>query len=183
MKLWIQRYRTQLAVAGVLALAALGFLALDHLLDEVHLRDVRAAWHALSPRQLLLSILLAGVSYLALTLYDVLAVIAIGRPLPYRTAAFASFTSYTLSHNLGLSLLTGGSARYRVYSAAGLGVGDVARVVTIASGTFWGGVITLAALMLAMAPKSISLFGMSPAGVQIIAVAILVLIVGFIVWL
>ncbi|MES2270433.1 MAG: bifunctional lysylphosphatidylglycerol flippase/synthetase MprF [Pseudomonadota bacterium] len=183
MKLWIQRYRTQLAVAGVLALAALGFLALDHLLNEVHLRDVRAAWHALSPRQLLLSILLAGVSYLALTLYDVLALIAIGRPLPYRTAAFASFTSYTLSHNLGLSLLTGGSARYRVYSAAGLGVGDVARVVTIASGTFWGGVITLAALMLAMAPKSISLFGMSPAGVQIIAVAILVLIVGFIVWL
>ncbi|MDX3911401.1 MAG: bifunctional lysylphosphatidylglycerol flippase/synthetase MprF [Sphingobium sp.] len=183
MKFWLQRFRTPLAVAGVLALAALGFLALDHLLDEVHLHDVRAAWYALSPGQLLLSILLAVVSYLALTLYDVLALIAIRRPLPYRTAAFASFTSYTLSHNLGLSLLTGGSARYRVYSAAGLGVGDVARVVTIASGTYWGGVLTLAALMLAIAPKSISVFGMSPSALQVVALAMLALIVGFVLWL
>lgn len=94
------------------------------------------------------------VSYFLLTLYDVLALRIIGKPLPYRTAAFASLTSYTLSHNLGFALLTGGSARYRTYSAAGLDAGDILRVIMIAGITFWSGVAAMAgvALMLHPAP-------------------------------
>ena len=42
----------------------------------------------------------------------------------------------SFGENLGLALLTGGSARYRIYTAAGLDGPDVARVVAIASGTF-----------------------------------------------
>jgi phosphatidylglycerol lysyltransferase len=147
----IARYRTQLTIAAVLLLAALGLAALAHLLGEVRLRDIRAAIHAIPASGLLLALGLTAVSYLTLTLYDMLALRVIGRPLPWRTAALASFTSYTLSHNLGLSLLTGGSARYRVYSAAGLSAGDTARVVAIASMTFWMGVFTLAGAMLAFA--------------------------------
>ena len=41
-----------------------------------------------------------------LALYDRFALRVIDRTLPWRTYALASFTSYTLSHNLGLSLLT-----------------------------------------------------------------------------
>ncbi|MDI1294898.1 MAG: YbhN family protein, partial [bacterium] len=156
---FIQRHRTGLSVGFVVLLAGFGLLALSHLLHEVRLRDVRAAWHALPAINLLLAAALTVLSYLTLTLYDVLALRAIGRPLPYRTAALASFTSYTLSHNLGLALLTGGSARYRIYSAAGLGIGDIARVVAIASATFWGGVLTLAGAMLVWRPETLAIDG------------------------
>lgn len=149
----LQRHRTILSVGVVLLLAALGFAALDHLLQEVHLHQVRLAWHALPITKLLGAAGLTAISYLTLTLYDVLALRVIGRPLPYRTAALASFTSYTLSHNLGISLLTGGSARYRIYSAAGLTLSDIARVVAMASATFWSGVFVLAGAMLVWLPQ------------------------------
>ncbi len=180
-----KRYRTPITVAVVIGLAALGFLALDHLLLDVHLHEVMAAWRALGPAQLLAAILLGAISYGALTLYDVLALRAIGRPLPYRTAAFASFTSYTLSHNLGLSLLTGGSARYRVYSAAGLGVGDVARVVAIASGTFWGGVLALAGIMLAIKPEAMMIdgIGIGAAPLRVLGIMLVVMLVGALAWM
>lgn len=144
----LTRHRRLVTVAMVLALIALGFAALEALTREIHYADVRAAAGALSARQVALALALTAGSYLALTFYDVLALRIIGRPLPWRTAALASFTSYTLSHNLGLSLLTGGSARYRVYTAAGLDGGDVARVVALASATFWMGVFAVAGVAL-----------------------------------
>lgn len=138
------RYRRAITVAVVLAVIALGFVALDTLTRAIRYHDVRAAVHALSPTQIALALAFTTASYLALTFYDYLALRIVGRPLPWRTAALASFTSYTLSHNLGLSLLTGGSARYRIYVAAGLDGPDVARVVALAAGNFWAGVITIA---------------------------------------
>lgn len=180
----VRRHRTPLSITMVVVLATLGFAALDHLLDDVHLRDVRAAWHALPASRLLAAALLTAISYWTLTLYDVLALRAIGRPLPYRTAALASFTSYTLSHNLGLSLLTGGSARYRIYSAAGLGLGDVARVVMIASATFWSGVFLLAGAMLVWRPQVLAIDGAaaSPSLMRAIGVLMLLAIATVTVW-
>ena len=133
----ILRYRKPLAIASALGVLALGFAALHHLAQTVKFHDVRLAFHAIPSFSLGLALLLTTASYLALTLYDVLALRVIGRPLPWRTAALASFTSYTLSHNLGLALLTGGSARYRIYSPAGLDGSDIARVIAIASAAFW----------------------------------------------
>lgn len=151
-------------IAGLIfVLAALGLLALSGLLAEVHFHDVRHAWARIGPERFAAAAVLTVASYIALTFYDVLALRAIGRPLPYRTAALASFVSYTLSHNLGLALLSGGSARYRIYSAAGLAAGDVARVVAIASMTFWGGVLVMAGGMLAISPDKIALAGVAPA--------------------
>ena len=77
-----KRYRMALSVSIVILLAALGFVALDHLLQEVHLHQVRAAWHALPTTGLLAAAALTAISYLTLTLYDVSALRAIGRPLP-----------------------------------------------------------------------------------------------------
>ena len=138
--------RGYLAAGAVLLLVALGLSALHHLTRTVRLSDVRAAFYAIDPRQIMVSVGFTVASYNALTFYDVIALRVIGRPLRWRTAAVASFTSYTLSHNLGLGLLTGGSARYRVYAAAGLDGPDIARVIAIASATFWFGVFTVTGL-------------------------------------
>lgn len=178
------RLRMMLTVILVLLLAALGFSALAHLLREVHLHDVRHAFAAIGAERFVLALILTVASYLALTLYDVLALRAIGRPLPYGIAALASFTSYTLSHNLGLSLLTGGSARYRVYSAEGLSIGDVARVIAIASMTFWGGVFALAGVMLVLSPDRIAIgpLAFPPALWRTAGLLLLAALAGLIMW-
>ena len=149
---WIAHRRGTLIALAVLVVAVLGFAAIHKLTAEIRLSEVRAAFAALGWPELSASIALTIVSYIALTFYDTIALRVIGHPLPWRTAAVASFTSYTISHNLGLAMLTGGSARYRVYSRAGLDEAAVARVVLIAGVTFWAGVITVACLSMALHP-------------------------------
>jgi len=155
--LFLQRNRTLASIAGVLLLAALGFYALHRLLAEIHLRDLRAALRAMQGWQLIAAFGLTSASYLLLTLYDALALRIIGKPLPWRTAALASFASYTLSHNLGMALLTGGSARYRIYSAKGLAAADIARIIATASMTFWMGVIAVSGAALMLHPVVLAL--------------------------
>ena len=155
-KLWMH-YRAAITIGVGLLMMLLGLGALHQLTREIHLADVRSAFHTISSWQVLVALLLTGTSYLALTFYDVLALRIIGRPLPWRTAALASFTSYTLSHNLGLSPITGGSARYRIYTVAGLDGPDVARIIAIAAMTFWMGVFAVAGLALLFNAQPIAL--------------------------
>ena len=141
---WARHNRRLLSIVAALAVAILGFSALFGLLHSVHAHDIRQAFRALSSGQIVAALALTACSYCLLTLYDRFALQVLGKKLPWRTSALASFTSYTLSHNLGLALLTGGSARYRVYSAAGLGSGEIGSVIALASLSFWNGVILLA---------------------------------------
>ncbi|KQN04239.1 hypothetical protein ASE85_20810 [Sphingobium sp. Leaf26] len=176
------RHRHLPGFALLLLVAVLAFVALDHAFTEIHWHDVRAAFHAIPPAAIAACALLTGLSYLALTLYDHLALRIIGSTIGWRTAALASFCSYTLSHNLGLAIVTGGSARLRIYGAAGLGPGDVARIIASASFAFWGGVFTLAALAMTLHPTAIALGGVTfdpaaqrIAGTTLLAAAILLL--------
>lgn len=172
------RHRMALGVAGVLLLALLGLGALRTLLHSIRAADIRHAFDAIAVWRIAAALALTGVSYTVLTFYDVFALRAIGRPLPYRTAALASFTSYSLSNNLGLSVLTGGSARYYVYSASGLTAGEVARVVVIAGLTFWCGIVALAGAALAFHPVDLPGVLSLPHWLQTCAgVAILILLV------
>lgn len=143
---WGQRNKRMLSIGAALLVAAFGLAALFRLLHSVRPHQVRHAFDALSAGQVGAALLLTAASYLMLTLYDRFALQVIDRKLPWRTYALASFTSYTLSHNLGLALLTGGSARYRVYRAAGLSSGEIGSIIALASLSFWNGVILLAGL-------------------------------------
>lgn len=164
--LFSAKRRRSLTIAALLLMMALGLAMVFHLLSEVHGHDLRAAIRAITPGAIAGALLLTILSYLSLTLYDHMALRIIGKRIAWRTAALASFCSYTLSHNLGLSLLTGGSARMRIYGAAGLGPGDVARVIASASLSFWGGVMTMAALFLAIHPMPLAI-GALPLGAPI----------------
>ena len=97
------------------------------LLRNVDLDKVVAAMLATPPHAVLAACLFVAAGYVTLTFYDYFALRTIGRhDVPYRTAAFASFTSYTIGHNLGATVFTGGLVRLRIYSAWGLGIVDVA---------------------------------------------------------
>jgi uncharacterized membrane protein YbhN (UPF0104 family) len=82
-------------------------------------------------------------NYLALTLYDTLALKYVGHVLPYRKTAMTSFIGYTFSHNIGFTFLTSGSVRYRFYSGWGVSTLDVAKIIAFCGITFWVGFCTL----------------------------------------
>jgi len=155
---WSSAHKRTLSIIAALVVAALGFSALFGLLHSVRPHAIRQAFNAVSSMQIAGALGLTAASYLLLTLYDSAALHVIGRKLPWRTAALASFTSYTLSHNLGLALLTGGSARYRVYRAAGLGGGEIGSVIALASLAFWNGVILLAGIAAATSTHILPFF-------------------------
>lgn len=156
-----QRHGAMLKSVAAIGVILLVAAALHGMLGHLHLRDVRRAFHAISGERVGAAILFTIISYWMLTYYDVLALKVIGRPLPYRRAALASFANYTLSHNLGFGLLTGGTARYRIYSAAGLSGSEIMRVIGIASVTFWIGVLLVAATAMMLQPQALTLWGFS----------------------
>ena len=144
----VGRYRRVLSILVVALIAVLGFTALRALVHDVRASDIPLAIAAIPDRRITLALVLTIISYLTLTLYDWLALVVVGRPQRWRVAALASFTSYALSHNLGLSMLTGGSMRWRVYRQAGVEFADTVRVGVIASVAFWTGVIGMAGIAL-----------------------------------
>ena len=174
---WGQRNKRILSVWIALLVAAFGLAALFKLLHSVRPHAVRQAFDALSAGQVGAALLLTAASYLVLTLYDRFALQVIERKLPWRSYALASFLSYTLSHNLGLALLTGGSARYRVYRAAGLSGSEVGSVIALASLSFWNGVILLAGLAALASTHVLPFFdwGLSLHWLHIAGVAVLTL--------
>ena len=105
-----------------------------------------------------------------LTFYDYFALRTIGRhDIPYRTAAFASFTSYTIGHNLGATVFTGGLVRLRIYSAWGLGIVDVAKIAFVTGLTFWLGNVVVLGIALAYAPDAAAAVTQLPAWINRVA--------------
>lgn len=171
----IRRRRAMIGGAIVLAILALALTLLHRMLAGLHMRDVRAAIGAIGASDVLMAVGLAAGSYLALTLYDVLALRVARKPLPYRTAATASFLSYALSHNLGMATVTGTSVRMHVYGRAGLSVGDVARVQANAGLGFSLGLSLISGVGLLWRGDSLSLAShvLGPATLHLIGGALL----------
>ena len=140
---------------AALALCALALAALHRELHTYHLHDIRQALREIPLGSLGLAALLTALSYWVMTGYDVLALRYVGRPLAYRRTAFASFMSYAFSNNLGFSVLTGGSVRYRLYGSWGLLALDIARVILFCSFTFLLGLFAFGALVFLLFPLDI----------------------------
>jgi glycosyltransferase 2 family protein len=144
--------RNGLGVAlSVLIVVGVG-AALWHLLRDVDVGKVIAAFTAQPIRNIVIAGVFVVLGYVTLTFYDVFALHVIGRrAVPFHVAALASFTSYTIGHSLGAATLTGAVVRLRVYSAWGLNVLDIAKIAFVTGMTFWlgnavvlGGAITYA---------------------------------------
>jgi phosphatidylglycerol lysyltransferase len=102
----------------------------------------------ISALQIIGSLLLCAASYWVLTIYETLSVKNLGKELPYSRTAKAGFIGYGFSHSLGMSFLTGGSIRYRLYSALGFSGIDVSKIVGFNALTFWMGFCTTGGLTL-----------------------------------
>src|SRR3569623_132099 len=81
----------------VIAIACYDLLLM---LRHIEVDDVIEAIKETEPSSIALSGLFVAAGYFTLTFYDWLAVRAIGiTHIPYRIAAFAAFTSYSVGHN------------------------------------------------------------------------------------
>jgi uncharacterized membrane protein YbhN (UPF0104 family) len=146
-----------------LVIIAAAATVLYRMLRGIQFAEVMVALKATEISDVLLASLFVALGYFTLTFYDLFALRAIGaNHVPYRVAATAGFTSYSIGHNVGASVFTGGAVRYRVYSAWGLTAIDVAKICFIAGLTFWLGNVTVLGLGIAYEPQAASAIDQLP---------------------
>lgn len=176
---------SSIAAAISLAIAAIAGLTLFRVSREIEFGQLVAALKSQSPRSLLLCGVFVAAGYLALACYDIFALRAIGRRnVPYRVAAFASFASYTIGHNLGAAIFTSGVIRYRIYSTWGLGVGEIGRIAFITGLTYWLGNAFVLGCGIALAPGAATAINHLPAPInRLIGLGALMAINCYMLWL
>jgi glycosyltransferase 2 family protein len=174
----------KLGVVVSLAVIAVACYQLFHILRHIDFGHVLEAIKETEPRQIVLAGVFVAAGYFALTFYDLFAVRAIGRTdIPYRVNALAAFTSYSIGHNVGASVFTGGAVRYRIYSAWGLNAIDVAKICFLAGLTFWLGNAAVLGLGIAYHPEAATAIDQLPAWFnRIAAIAIITALAGYVTW-
>src|ERR1700675_1364988 len=174
----------KLGVVVSITVIAIACYVLYHMLRGIDSNEVIEAIKSTEPRQIWLAALFVAAGYFTLTFYDWFAVRAIGHGhIPYRVNALAAFTSYSIGHNVGASVFTGGAVRYRIYSAWGLNAIDVAKICFLAGLTFWLGNAAVLGLGIAFHPEAASSIDQLPPWLnRITAVLIILALVGYVVW-
>jgi glycosyltransferase 2 family protein len=129
--------------------------------------------------------LAVAAAYATLTLYDYYAVRTIGRDdIAYKHTALASFTSYSIAHNLGATMFTAAVVRYLIYSRYGMTAGEVIKVCFIAGLTFWLGNLTVLGLGFSLEPEAVAPIlgnvGLTSGMIQSIGIAMLILLSGYV---
>jgi len=127
-----------------LAIIIVAAVVLVHTLRDLDLKQVMHAVKRTDLGHILAAAAFVAGGYFTLTFYDLFALRTIGRQeIPYRIAALSGFTSYSIGHNIGATVFTGGAVRYRIYSLYGLSAVEVAKICFIAGLTFWLGNATV----------------------------------------
>ena len=157
---------------------------LYHMLSHIDTAEVIEAIKDTEPHQIVLAGLFVAAGYFTLTFYDLFAVRAIGRSdIPYRINAVAAFASYSIGHNVGASVFTGGAVRYRIYSAWGLNAIDVAKICFLAGLTFWLGNAAVLGLGIAFHPEAATAIDQLPPWLnRLAAFAIIIALVAYVAW-
>ena len=132
-------------------------------LRGLSLEQVEAAFGAISGGRWLLAVGSTLLAYVALAWYDRIALLHLGFKLSWTFISAVSFTTYALSHNIGMSMFSGAMVRYRAYSTKGLTLTDVGILVAFCSFTFALGTITLGGFVLVYEPEIVQrLFALDP---------------------
>jgi uncharacterized membrane protein YbhN (UPF0104 family) len=166
------------------AIIAVAAVVLYRILRGIDLREVLEAIKGTETRDIVLAGLFVAAGYFTLTFYDLFALRTIGADnIPYRVAALAGFTSYSVGHNVGASVFTGGAVRYRIYSGWGLSAIDVAKICFVAGLTFWLGNVAVLGLGIAYEPWAASAIDQLPPWInRIIAFVMLAVLAGYVAW-
>lgn len=175
----------RVGIAASIIVIAVAVIVLVRTLASVNWALVLQAVQEKSYERIALAALCVAGAFFTLTFYDLFALRAIGKKhVPYRIAALASFTSYTIGHNIGATVFTGGAIRFRIYSEWGLTPIDVAKICFLSGLTFWLGNATVLGIGMALHPEAAGAMDQLPTTVnQIIAFTLLGGIAAYLLWL
>ena len=181
------RHKVNWHLVGIcigLALVGTACVVLYNILHDLEPAKVYGALKRTPPHALVLAGLFVAAGYFTLTFYDYFALRTIGKKnIPYRVAALAGFTSYSIGHNLGFTALSGGAVRYRIYSLYGLTIVDVAKICVIAGLTFWLGNIAFLGVGMIVEPEAATAIDKLPNEInRAIGAAALIALVLYILW-
>jgi uncharacterized membrane protein YbhN (UPF0104 family) len=182
-KKWIGWKR--LGIAASLLIIAFAITTLVRTLKGVDTGVILTALTEIRPGHIALAALCVIGAFCTLTFYDFFALRTIGKKhVPYRIAALSSFASYTIGHNIGATVFTGGAIRFRIYSDYGLSAIDVAKICFLSGLTFWLGNTFVLGIGMAWHPWAASAMDQLPAAInRLIALGGIAAIVAYLVWL
>ena len=163
---------------GIIAFSA---YVLWQRLQHLDVDRVIAALRAKPLHEILLAAGAITASYVTLTFYDWFALRTIGaHHVPYRIAALASFTSYSIGHNIGATVFSGGAIRYRIYSYRGLRLVDIAKLCFVTGLTFWlGNLAVLGVGMVYVPAAATAVDHLPPLTNRMLGIAALVALAGY----
>lgn len=141
----------------VIGLSAVAFsiwlLSHDKQLRDLGGAEILSALRAIPLSHWAAAMLSTAVAYGALAWYDRIALLHLGRKLSWLFISLTSFTTYALSHNIGMSMFSGALIRYRAYSTKGLTLPEIGFLVAMCSFTFALGVTLLGGVVLVIEPE------------------------------
>jgi phosphatidylglycerol lysyltransferase len=152
MKHRVLRHLSSVITIGLFIVA---IILIHHELRNYRLRDIVYQIEQVPGRVLLAAVGITALNFLVLTANDMLALRYVGHRLTYHRLAIASFIGYVFSSNA--TVLGGGAARYRIYSALGLSASEIGGVVLFCGSTFWLGFLLLAGTVFVLEPQSVHL--------------------------
>src|ERR1700739_3824612 len=130
----------RVGIVASLVIIAFAITTLVRTLKGIDTGVMLVALTNISPHHIALAALCVVCAFCTLTFYDFFALRPIGKKhVPYRLGGLSSFTSYSIGHNIGATVFTGGAIRFRIYSDYGLSAIDVAKICFLSGLTFWLG--------------------------------------------
>ena len=181
---WIDRARRPSLIAFfTLTLGGMVLWGIKNETAQIDFHLLVSALRTTPTASLAAALAATALSYLALVGYDVSGLRYARARAPLKTILLASFCGFAIGNSIGLGAFSGGAVRYRLYTAAGLSPGQVARVILFISVAFGVGLGAIAALGLILDAKEVSgLLGASPEPLRAGAATVLALAVGFMVF-
>src|SRR3954451_4321805 len=175
----------RVGIAASLLIIAFAITTLVRTLKGVDTAVILVALTEIAPHRIALAALCVVGAFCTLTFYDFFALRTIGKnQVPYRIAALSSFNSYTIGHNIGATVFTGGAIRFRIYSDYGLTAIDVAKICFLSGLTFWLGNLFVLGIGMAWHPWAASAMDLLPPQVnRLIALGCLAGIATYLGWI
>ncbi|WP_170784525.1 bifunctional lysylphosphatidylglycerol flippase/synthetase MprF [Ruegeria lacuscaerulensis] len=180
---FLEKPLVRIAVPILVTLIAL--VVLHELSAHVKWGDVQTDVANTSWKLMFFALCWTAFSFLALSMYDVLAVQSVADgEVPLPVAGMAGACGYAVSNCLGFSYITGTAIRYRIYASLGLDLSRVAGVIATSWIAFWSGMVLLLGTLLTMHPDGISkILPISPTLETVIGVTLLIALAVLLFWL
>lgn len=170
-----RRFRAILPVVLAVLLFGLGVVAIRHLLHGTNPQDILRQARAMPYTTLIEAMLATIAGYAALVLYDRIALSYLGRTVPMRGVLLGGFLGYAIGNTIGVSVVSGGAVRYRVYSAFGLSALEVAGISTFVAMATGVGVTAVGLVFLALDPTALGrLLPLQPETIRFLSLATLI---------